>query len=136
MVVASLQLFNESDIENEGREITAFQLLELSRSLRKKLSIVAENMQILEDLGEHFVLNKFSVDVELKLDSIKESKESKSKTKSKSKAYSYISMVDGEIKVHKTWEECKARVNGVSGARYKKSTSPSDEAEIIKEFTE
>lgn len=74
---------------------------------------------------------RYGIDV-----SIKESKDSKSKTKSKSKAYSYISMVDGEIKVHKTWDECKARVNGVSGAKYKKSTSPSDEEEIIKEFTE
>lgn len=74
---------------------------------------------------------RYGIDV-----SIKESKELKSKTKSKSKAYSYISMVNGEIKVHKTWDECKARVNGVSGARYKKSTSPADEEEIIKEFTE
>lgn len=74
---------------------------------------------------------RYGIDV-----SIKESRESKSKTKSKSKAYSYISMVDGEIKVHKTWDECKSRVNGVSSARYKKSTSPADEEEIIKEFTE
>ncbi len=56
------------------------------------------------------------------------------KTKSKSKAYSYVSMVDGEIKVHKTWEETKARVNGVKSARYKKATSPAEEEEIIKEF--
>ena len=55
-------------------------------------------------------------------------------SKSKSKAYSYVSMVDGKIKVHKTWEECKARVHGVKNARYKKSTSPADEEEIIKEF--
>ncbi len=55
------------------------------------------------------------------------------KSKSKSKAYSYVSLVDGEIKIHKTWEECKARVNGVN-AKYKKSISPADEAEIIKEF--
>jgi len=66
---------------------------------------------------------------------IKESKKS-SKTKSKSRAYSYISMVDGQVEVHKTWDECKARVHGVSSAKYKKSTSPSDEEEIIKEFAE
>lgn len=58
------------------------------------------------------------------------------KSKSKSKAYSYVSQVDGVVQTHKTWEECKARVNGVSGAKYKKSTSPSDEEEIIKEFVE
>ena len=66
---------------------------------------------------------------------IKESKKS-SKTKSKSRAYSYISMVDGQVEVHKTWDECKARVHGVSSAKYKKSTSPSNEEEIIKEFAE
>ncbi len=58
------------------------------------------------------------------------------KSKSKSKAYSYVSLVDGEIKVHKTWEECKARVHGVAKARYKKSTSPADELDIISEFSE
>lgn len=60
--------------------------------------------------------------------------EQKPKTKSKSKAYSYVSMVDGQIKVHKTWDECKERVSGSSGAKYKKTTSPENEQEIIKEF--
>ncbi|MEQ1561611.1 MAG: ribonuclease HI [Nitrospira sp.] len=55
------------------------------------------------------------------------------KSKSKSKAYSYVSMVDGVIQVHKTWEECKARVHGVN-AKFKKSISPADEEEIIREF--
>lgn len=66
---------------------------------------------------------------------ILEKDETKSK-KSKSKAWSYISMVDGEIKVHRTWDECKKRVEGVSGARYKKSVSPEDEESIISEFAE
>lgn len=55
------------------------------------------------------------------------------KTKSKSKAYSYISEINGVIQIHKTWEECKARVHG-KPARFKKSTSPAEEEEIIKEF--
>ena len=63
-------------------------------------------------------------------------KHAASKSKSKVKAYSYVSMVDGEIHVDKTWEECKARVHKISGARFKKSISPADEEEIIKEFTE
>lgn len=58
------------------------------------------------------------------------------KSKSKSKAHSYVSMVDGVVQTHKTWDETKARVNGVSGAKYKKSVSPADEEEIIKEFVE
>jgi ribonuclease HI len=56
------------------------------------------------------------------------------KLKSKQKAYSYVSLVDGEIQVHKTWEECKSRVHGVN-AKFKKSTSPADEENIIREFT-
>jgi ribonuclease HI len=71
---------------------------------------------------------RYGIDV-----SIKELKTSQ-KSKNKSKAYSYVSMVEDEIKVHKTWEECKARVHGVN-AKYKKSTSPENEEEIIKEFT-
>ncbi len=57
------------------------------------------------------------------------------KPKSKSKAYSYVSMVDGEVMVHKTWDECKARVHGVN-AKYKKSISPADEEQIIRDFAE
>lgn len=59
-----------------------------------------------------------------------------SKSKTKSKAYSYVSIVDGEIQVHKTWDECKKRVHGKSNAKYKKSISPENEEEIIKEFLE
>ena len=57
------------------------------------------------------------------------------KAKSKTTAYSYISMVDGEIQTHKTWDECKARVHKVSSARFKKSVSPADEEDIIREFS-
>lgn len=73
---------------------------------------------------------RYGVDISIALKS-----GSKSKSKSKSKAYSYVSMVDGEIKVHKTWEECKARVHGVN-AKYKKAVSPEDEQNIIQEFAE
>lgn len=72
---------------------------------------------------------RYGIDV-----SIKEGKKS-SKTKSKSRAYSYVSMVDGVVEVHKTWEECKKRVHGIN-AKYKKSVSPENEEEIIKEFAE
>ena len=54
----------------------------------------------------------------------------------RTRAYSYVSLVDGEVQVHKTWEECKARVHGVPKARYKKSVSPADEESIIREFSE
>jgi ribonuclease HI len=58
------------------------------------------------------------------------------KSKSKTKAYSYVSMIDGEVNVHKTWDECKARVHGVPNAKYKKAISPENEEEIIREFAE
>ncbi|HEY5383579.1 MAG TPA: ribonuclease H [Candidatus Paceibacterota bacterium] len=59
---------------------------------------------------------------------------SASRVRSKAKAYSYVSKVDGKIIVHKTWSECEERVRGKT-ARYKKSLSAEDEANLIKEFS-
>jgi ribonuclease HI len=50
------------------------------------------------------------------------------------KAYSYISVVDGVVKIHKTWAECEARVKGKKGARFKKSLDAENEKEIVREF--
>jgi hypothetical protein len=33
---------------------------------------------------------------------------------------SYVSIVQGVPRLHRSWAECAARVHGVSGARYKK----------------
>ncbi len=52
----------------------------------------------------------------------------------KKKAYSYLSLVNGELKIHKTWPECEARVKGQSGAKFKKSTSMEHEKKIIAEW--
>lgn len=62
-------------------------------------------------------------------------KSKKSSSSSSQKAYSYVSMVDGNVKTHATWSECEARVKGQSRARFKKSFSKEDEAQIIKEFS-
>ncbi len=43
----------------------------------------------------------------------------------------YLSLVDGVLARHATWEECRARVHGVSGARWKKCTSPEEERETV-----
>lgn len=57
---------------------------------------------------------------------------SKSKSKSASSpkksgpAYSYVSVVEGEVLIHKTWAECEKRVKGKS-AKYKKAFSKEDE---------
>jgi ribonuclease HI len=50
------------------------------------------------------------------------------------KAYSYVSMVDGVVMIHKTWAECEARVKGKKGVRFKKSLDAENENEIVKEF--
>ena len=56
------------------------------------------------------------------------------RSRGKLKAYSYISRVDGKIETHKTWAECEARVKGRNGAKFKKSLSKENEAEIIAEW--
>lgn len=64
-------------------------------------------------------------------------KKTTKKTKSTSagkKAYSYLSFVDGKLHKDATWLECEKRVKGVKGAKFKKSISAEDEAEIIKNW--
>ncbi len=56
------------------------------------------------------------------------------KSHSKAVAYSYVSMVDGKIEIHKTWAECEGRVKGKK-AKFKKAISSDHEREIIAEFT-
>ncbi len=56
------------------------------------------------------------------------------KKSSSAKAYSYLSYVDGELMVHKTWAECEGRVKGKKNAKFKKATSADDEKAIIAEW--
>lgn len=49
------------------------------------------------------------------------------------KAYSYVSEIDGKVEIHKTWEECKKRVEG-KRARFKKAGSKEDETHIVHTF--
>lgn len=44
---------------------------------------------------------------------------------------SYLSLVRNELARHATWEECRARVHGVSGARWKKCASPEEERATV-----
>lgn len=61
-------------------------------------------------------------------------KNKNAKSGSKAKAYSYLSMVDGTIMKHKTWEECEKRVKGKSGAKFKKALSVEEEERVISEW--
>jgi ribonuclease HI len=56
---------------------------------------------------------------------------SEQKLRRRAAAYSYVSLVNGAIKTHKTWAECEARVKGKSGAKYKKVFSAAEEKEIM-----
>lgn len=44
----------------------------------------------------------------------------------------YLSLVDGVLQRHATWKECEARVKGKPNARYRKATSPTEEAAILR----
>lgn len=55
----------------------------------------------------------------------------RARSEEKEKAYSYLSEVGGIVIRHSTWAECERRVKGVSGARFKKSKSQTDELEIL-----
>ena len=49
----------------------------------------------------------------------------------KGSAYSYLSLVDGQLRRHATWADCESRVKGRPGARFKKAMSAADEAAIL-----
>jgi ribonuclease HI len=66
-------------------------------------------------------------------DDLKKLKQVKNK-KSNIKAYSYLSLVDGVLKIDKTWVECEKRVKGKKGVKYKKSISKADEKDILKSW--
>ncbi len=53
------------------------------------------------------------------------------KTTAKAAAYSYLSVVHGQAQRHSNWTDCERRVKGVSGAKFKKTTSAENEAEIL-----
>ncbi len=78
-------------------------------------------------------ISEYTVDVE-QIETSAPGKAKKNKSKNGSPAYSYVSCVGDVLMVHSTWDECKARVNGVSGALFKKSFSAEDEQNIMSDF--
>ncbi len=50
---------------------------------------------------------------------------------STSNSFYYVSLLDGVIARHDTWEECEKRVKGRRGARYKKVKSEQEEKRVI-----
>ena len=92
-----------------------------------------------DEIATSFALNKdinlFSGNVEdYKIDLEYKESDKNLNNRKKLKAYSYVSFIDGKIFIDKTWDECKKRVNGIKGVKYKKSLNREDEEKIIKEF--
>jgi ribonuclease HI len=54
------------------------------------------------------------------------------KSKEKATPYSYLSLVNGELRRHPTWKDCEARVKGRPGAKFKKAMTEAEEKEILR----
>ena len=52
----------------------------------------------------------------------------------RSKSGFYLSMVEGRVERHAAWPECQARVQGVSGARFKKVSSAEEEQAVLRQW--
>jgi ribonuclease HI len=52
----------------------------------------------------------------------------------KKEAHSYLSNLGGLVYRHKNWPSCQKRVQGQSGAKFKKAMSQADEIEILKSW--
>ena len=68
------------------------------------------------------------------VDRAKKERRDKKRSRRDSPAYSYISLVNKVLKIHKTWKECEKRVKGKTNARFKKAVSKKEEKEIVEEF--
>lgn len=74
----------------------------------------------------------YSIDIAA-IENVEPSEHKRKRERTKAKAYSYVSLVDGVVKTHKTWSECEARVKGKK-ARFKKALSREEEEDLIEEF--
>jgi ribonuclease HI len=57
-----------------------------------------------------------------------------SKKREKTVAHSYVSYLGGKAMRHATWADCERRVKGQPGAKFKKSSSSSDETAILESW--
>jgi ribonuclease HI len=85
----------------------------------------------LAEYSKKLVIGKEPLDRDGNIAELKK-KDSTKKRKSGA-AYSYVSLLNGKIETHKTWNECKARVDG-KPAKFKKALSKMDEQKIISEY--
>jgi len=80
--------------------------------------------------------NESDYEFEVKAPTKEELSVEKTNSKNKGKAYSYVSLVEEEIKTHKTWDECKKRVEGKSGVKFRKVFNQEEEKQLIDEWSQ
>jgi ribonuclease HI len=68
-------------------------------------------------------------------DETKAKERSDARKRQAQKAHSYISLLDGVVKVHQTWGECEARVKGKRATKFKKSLDATEERKIIEDYS-
>ena len=80
-------------------------------------------------------LEKYGHDLSIKPAVLTEKKKSAAAGKKGAKtAPVYLSLVGGSLERHSTWTACNERVKGVANARYRKASSPAEEATILREW--
>jgi ribonuclease HI len=79
---------------------------------------------------EKYDINIFDVSYDEK----KKRDRSATRDHSRTRAYSYLSLVDGVLARHGTWEECEKRVKGKKRTKYRKAVSLEDEKAIKKDW--
>lgn len=80
-------------------------------------------------------VSDYKIDIlNLSHDHVKKVQKKSKSSSAGAKAYSYVSLVNGVVHKDKTWADCEKRVKGTKGAKYKKSISAADEAEILKNW--
>ncbi|MDP2705141.1 MAG: ribonuclease H [Patescibacteria group bacterium] len=79
-------------------------------------------------------LPKYGIDIlNTDYDEGKREKREEGKSRKNVKAYSYVSLLDGVIRIHTTWGECEKAVKG-KPARFRKTSDDLDETALIKEY--
>lgn len=67
--------------------------------------------------------------------SVKKTIKKTGSTSNKGEAYSYVSLVNGNVYIDKTWAACEKRVKGAKGAKYKKVFSKQEETDLVQDYT-
>ena len=84
---------------------------------------------------KRYLYNGEKKDYSINLDDVSVDQDLKNtKDRKKTKAYSYVSLIGKDFKIHQTWDECKKRVQGIPGAKYRKTVSQQDEEKIKKSW--